>query len=877
MGNGIGSGSGFLHAARTLGILGMFGVTASVSALEISDSSPIVIVKGSKNRECVMAEVYLKKHLSRLSARELVMTDKETAVDGKLVIELGRTPQAQSKYGERLDKLPRGESFIIESEGNHLFLAGKTDAGTLNAAIEFLRMQCGVEEYLPGEVGTVYRKKTPIKLADIHYEFTPPYVHRLIYAAVRDKREAAGVSEWVDFHHRAKTLDFSHNLWKLLPQTKYGKSNPEFFSLVDGRRCVFTEDTGSGWQPCMTNPEGIKAVAQEIIDQFDKEPEGLSVSIGVNDGGCYCRCLTCLPLWDEKGAKFGQCGRLYYTYANKIAEIVAQKYPNRILGCLGYSSAGIPPEDLKAHKMVMPFVTLASEGQVTDELWQKNIKETIDRLSLHVTQFGVYEYIHGAGMYVPNIFNDVLARTIQYAYGKGCRAVYFESGPAWWTDVHKYALAMRLIWDPDLDVKAYEDQFIADFYGPAAEPMRRYFSICREAWGREAHTTGIAHKVESQMAWFTEKMVDDCLQALKEAFALAPDDMVAQRILMTQRAFSASAVLVQRYWAGRKAMELLQGKGQPVAAVIEMLAAVSDAGHDYDLVYRNGAGLDLCLTIDPPGDGSMRMSATFSRAKALLASRILDEVAAEARRRPDTDVTSLALLKVLDMFSAVKDTEGRNLLMLDALKTAGRVGRVPDTTTPPTLDGRLDDPAWAQAAILKDFIAYGKGGSSAFPTAVRMLRDKQNLYIGIECQQPMDKLYAATTTRDGPVWLDDSVELFFSKPGETNAERYLQIVANPVGGIFDMKDKDKNWNGEFEVKTTQQENGWLLEMRLPLSLLADCSDDGACRFNIARNKQKIRLDKTGKKFRDDYEEISSWFPSFEAHASLLSRGWILLK
>ena len=91
--------------------------------------------------------------------------------------------------------------------------------------------------------------------------------------------------EWLNFHHRAKTINYHHNMYTLLKQTEYGQTHPEYFSEVNGRRRVFTKNVSSAWQACMTHPDGIRVVAEEIIRRFDADPTLLSVSIASNDGG----------------------------------------------------------------------------------------------------------------------------------------------------------------------------------------------------------------------------------------------------------------------------------------------------------------------------------------------------------------------------------------------------------------------------------------------------------------------------------------------------------------------------------------------------------------------------------------------------------------
>ena len=847
-------------------------LTPTVEGLDLSSARPIAILRGKGGGPVAYGTRYLKKHLEKAAGRPVIVVQRGEPPANAILVHIGRTDFVQKHYGDRLDKLPRAESYVIETKGDQIILAGKGGQGSQNAAIEFLRIYCGVEQYIPGETGTVYTLKAPIVLGEVSVTHTPPFFHRLMYTPARNSREHERLYEWLTFNHRVTQVRFHHNLWRLLKQTEHAQAHPEFFSYVNGIRRIFKKNVNSAWQPCMTDEDGIKVVANEIMKAFDKQPDLLSVSIAVNDGGNYCECETCKPLWLDGEDKFGICGKLYYTYANRLAEIVSKKYPDRILGCLGYSSAGVPPDGMKAHPMVMPFVTIAAERATTDALWAEHIKHPIDQVAKNTHQFGVYEYIHGGGMFVPFIFDKRIEQTIKYAYSKGCRAAYLETGQQnWGLDVYKYALVLRLLWNPDLDVKVWKDRFFTSFYGASAPAMREYFDISERAWGRVEHVP-VLHRKEEQMSLFTEGMVTECADALGAALKQAPNDLVAQRVLMSKRAFSASAALIRRYWAGVRAQKTTTEKGTTVDA-LRILAAVAGPDNDYELLFNNGPVNDLYMTIQSPGEASVRMQATYTEARTKLFRRVLDDVLRQVRERPKLRPRDVALREVQRLFSSVPASPGRNALMFDALNVGSCIARVKRVKNAPVLDGKLEDEAWQKADVLGDYSAYGKGGMAKYRTEARIIQADKKLLFGFDCRQS-DALWAAAGLRDGRVWTDDSIEILINRPGETNPDNYMQFIVNVEGTIFDRKKGDTRWNGPIEVKASATKGGWQLEAALPLSAVREYIVAGSLHVNLVRNKQKTRVVR-GVRRLEDYDEISSWFPSFKGNANLLSRGWLL--
>jgi len=847
---------------------------SSASALELSSARPIAVLVGKGGPPVALGARDLRRHLTRITGRQVSEVRKGAWPRDAILVHVGRTPFVAERYGAKLDGLPRAESYIIETAGDQLVLAGKGGQGSLNATIEFLRQHCGVEQYLPGELGTVYTRPAPIVLDEMTHTHTPPLFHRLMYVPARNKREWERTSAWRRFHHVVQGVDFHHNLYRLLKQTKYAKDHPKYFSFVDGQRRVFKKDVSSAWQPCMTNAQGIKAVADEIVRIFDSEPGRLSVSIAVNDGGNYCECENCKPLWLDQEGEFGVCGKLYYTYAARIAEIVAKKYPDRVLGCLGYSSTGVPPDGMKAHPMVMPFVTIASERTTTDAIWAEYIKRPVDQVARNTHQFGVYEYIHGAGTFIPFIFDARIEQTIKYAYSKGCRAVYLETGQQnWGLDVYKYALALRLLWNPELDVAAWKDRFFSSFYGPSGPAMRRYFAACEQAWARVEHLP-VLHRKEEQMSLFTEELLADCGKALAEASDNASDDIVMQRILMTRRAFAASAALVRRYWAGVKAQELLDKTGEP-AATIDTLAAVAGRELDYEVLYQSGPAHEPYVTIEPPGEGSVRMQATYTEARTQLYRSALTRVVAQVRKRPDLRPGDVALREVQRLFAKTNASPGKSALMFEAMQVGACVARARRVPKAPLLDGQLNDEVWQASDVLGNFAVYGKGGLAKYHTTVRVVRTEDTLFLGFDCKQSPDALWAAAGLRDGNVWTDDSIEFLVNRPDEKDPDKFMQAIVNVEGVIFDRKGSDKSWNGPFRVKPRATKDGWQLEMAIPMSAIRPYIVDGALHVNFVRNKQKTRMAR-GVRVWVIYDEISNWFPAFKGNVDLVSRGWLLL-
>src|SRR5690606_9491971 len=89
--------------------------------------------------------------------------------------------------------------------------------------------------------------------------------------------------------------------------------------------------------------------------------------------------------------------------------------------------------------------------------------------------------------------------------------------------------------------------------------------------------------------------------------------------------------------------------------------------------------------------------------------------------------------------------------------------RIPLSINAVVIDGRPDEPAWATAAVFKDFYQVSPGNNTApsKPTEVRIFYDEKNLYIAFKCWDDRDQIRASVANRDDVfgednvrVWLD---------------------------------------------------------------------------------------------------------------------------
>ncbi len=160
------------------------------------------------------------------------------------------------------------------------------------------------------------------------------------------------------------------------------------------------------------------------------------------------------------------------------------------------------------------------------------------------------------------------------------------------------------------------------------------------------------------------------------------------------------------------------------------------------------------------------------------------------------------------------------------------------TQAAPVIDGKLDDAAWSKASWV-ELKHYTKGTPVSEKTQAYLLYDKTNLYIGFKCQESqMDKTLSDVTIENGPVFLDDCVEVMIGPSEVVMPGKYYHFVSNISGIKYSYDGINPDTKPAFEVKTAKAKGSWTVEMAIPYtSLIRKDNNDSFWRINLFREQQ----------------------------------------
>ena len=148
----------------------------------------------------------------------------------------------------------------------------------------------------------------------------------------------------------------------------------------------------------------------------------------------------------------------------------------------------------------------------------------------------------------------------------------------------------------------------------------------------------------------------------------------------------------------------------------------------------------------------------------------------------------------------------------------------------PVLDGRTDDPAWANAQVIDQFLEYepNEGKVSRFRTEVRVTYDDRNLYVLARMYDPApDSIISLLSRRDVRT---QSEQLKLVIDSYNDNKTAFQFITNPAGVKRDFyvsndNNEDDSWDAVWDVGTKVDSVGWVAEFRIPFSQMRFAPSD----------------------------------------------------
>ena len=265
------------------------------------------------------------------------------------------------------------------------------------------------------------------------------------------------------------------------------KDEPECFALRNGKR---VKD-----QHCYTSPR-TREIFLKFMDDFwtKRGKEDLVMNLSALDTPVYCQCPTC--------AAKGDSSTLYFSFLNDLITETEKRHPGHLYDSYAYSFYLDPPK-CKVHPNLMVTYcqynrcykhALGDTNCLTNVKSLKAVKGWWEKLD-HMPD--IYGYHYDAFDWPKPLLLpiwDVLQDEIRWCKKGGIRfyKTEFYGSDCAKAKVQRFSsyAALRLFWNPDLDMDALMTEYTDRVFGKAGAEMKAYWKLLAKAWSTSGKCIG---------------------------------------------------------------------------------------------------------------------------------------------------------------------------------------------------------------------------------------------------------------------------------------------------------------------------------------------------------------------------------------------------
>lgn len=500
----------------------------------------ITIPVNAKGTEKYAAQT-LQKYIKEI-------TGKELAVSASLSVPSGKTICISTADG--------GESgsYTIKADGDTLYITGCGSRGPIYGVFGFLKKYCNCRWYTQDVKAIPEADSISIPDGE-EYKYTPFFestetdwisprnaefslANGLSGGTYRSLSPAqGGTVNYISSLAHTLTSQFCS-------KDKYFESHPEYFALRDGKRISD--------QLCLTNPDVLKIVTQEVLDliksRHDPSQALQIVSLTQADNQNYCTCDECAKLDKSNGSQAGTM----VTFVNSVARAVKEAgYDNIGVDTFAYqytrhTPTNVIPEDNVIIRICS--IECCFGHTLDDPKCKENVSfmKDLDGWSKICNRIHIWDYSTNYS-YTANIFPDfgVLQQNMQMFYEHNVKGVY-EEGDYYMNecdgefgDLRAYLLS-ALMQDPYLDYDAEMNGFLKAFYGEGWENIREFIDITTKHSVNSITHLSITQKPEKSLPGITLKEIRRCDELWANAETAAENETYLGRIQRSE--------LCWRFW-----------------------------------------------------------------------------------------------------------------------------------------------------------------------------------------------------------------------------------------------------------------------------------------------------------------------------------------
>ncbi len=551
-------------------LIGLFFISFLSSCF--GDNNDIVIVSNNRAYVDIVVETDASDQVKDAAKFFQRMVEESTGVKLEIRSQKSNLPALFIGVapGSNLDSGTLDEDgFILSGLGDDDFvIVGGSDWGTEFGVYDFLDRFLGIKWLMPGDKWTEIPKSATIIVPKTTIESNPHYLSRRLAPINVLETNSQGV--WGRHNRLRNRIEFNHNLFRIFPVDEFGKSNPEFYPLIGGKRYIPKDKNDQTWQPNFSAKGIDDAAAEKIIRSFDKNPQLTSASLAINDSKNFDQSKASASRRSGKTNYLGDqdVSDEYFSWVNSVVRKVNAKYPDKKFGLLAYNNLAEPPS-FEIDKNVVPFITYELLKWVKPELKKQGLINT-QRWDNAANRVGWYDYVYGFSYLLPRVWFHHMKDYLILGVENNVQYYVSELYPNWGEGPKAWLLA-KLLWNPYQDVDSLLNEWYVAAVGDKAAPkLKDYYEIWENFWTVEAPKTSwwtdngqyLAFNNDKYLSAVTEQDIIKCDQLMQQMQDLAATDTHKARVNDLLKAWKLYRSAILYYKNNKKVIVINSGRTQ---------------------------------------------------------------------------------------------------------------------------------------------------------------------------------------------------------------------------------------------------------------------------------------------------------------------------
>lgn len=420
-----------------------------------------IVIPAKADAVAKEAAAQLGQYLQKMSKVSLPIVE-ESGYKGNNAIFVGRTNYAKAQ-NINFDEL-KEDGYAFKRLDNNFVIAGGSGKGVLYGVYSLLE-SLGFRKYTSDY--TYIPQKNEVTLPKNDVEVAPFINYRTTSYYKGDN------PEYADWHKLSSTDSwglFVHTFQMLIPPKEYGKTHPEYFSLINGKRNPVT-------QLCLSNEDVFKTVVSELRKRIAQKPKAKYWSVSQNDNDKYCQCGPCTRLNEQYGGV--PSGSIIW-FANKVA----REFPDKVISTLAYWYSRTAPKNIEIEpnvNIMLCNIESTREKPVfdTDPAFTHDLQDWA-KISKDIL---IWDYnVQFASPLSPFPNFHTIAPNIRFYTDNNVRSLFMQANNAEAEFGYLRAyLICKLMWNPDADSNAIMNDFLDGYYGAGGPFIGQYIDIMRQS------------------------------------------------------------------------------------------------------------------------------------------------------------------------------------------------------------------------------------------------------------------------------------------------------------------------------------------------------------------------------------------------------------